>query len=249
MASLNWVQLADKTREPLPLPREKWLQSFDAVALSLCPSLPGAPLHDKPAPGPQSGERKATGRVFISNLRIVFVASPTPSPAATPPTTAPAPIETLSLPFQSLEGRFVQPIFHSNYFEALALPNPEGNLDDSPHTVRLSFKESGAFQFYEIYEQMKERLSTERVTQAESLRASAPPRPHYIQLTHRAATLALYSPPPPEDVPGSPLRSASTGHLPSEDDLQAATVARNAEEDERRVVAERETANAPPGYF
>ena len=61
--------------------------------------------------------------------------------------------------------------------------------------------------------------------------------------------VALYSPPPPESAPGSPIHSASTGHLPSDADFQAATVARNAEEDEARVVAERDTRNAPPGYF
>ena len=181
MASLNCAML-DKAREPVPLPKEKFLESFRSVSLSLSPSLPGAPLQDKPQGGPQTGQRKATGLVYISNQRIVFVtansptlpisSSPIASSTAATLSTSTTPIETLSLPFQALEGRFVQPIFHSNYFEALALPAGDGNLDDSPHTVRLDFKESGAFQFYEIYEEMKSRQATSRVAQAESLRTA-----------------------------------------------------------------------------
>lgn len=171
MAALNWVMLAEKTREPLALPREKWLQSFGSVSLSLSPSLPGAPLHDKPQ-GDLRNERKAAGIAHISNLRIVFVADSAISPTSTISSTASSStaVETLSLPYGALEGRFVQPIFHSNYFEALCLPASDGNLNDTPHTVRLAFKEAGAFEFYTLYEEMKSRQTSSRVAQAESLR-------------------------------------------------------------------------------
>lgn len=132
MASLNWVHLSTASA-PLPLPGEKFLLTVPSVSLTLFPSLPGAPTK----PTAPSSARHATGTVFVSNQRVVFVSSTASAggslaggTASVVGQTGTQEVQTLSMPFpQFLDGRYVQPWFSATYYEALLLPAPEGGLE------------------------------------------------------------------------------------------------------------------------
>lgn len=133
MASLNWVHLSTSSA-PLPLPEEKFLLTIPSVALTLFPCPPGAPTK----PTAPSSARHATGNVFVSNQRVVFVASTATAggslaggnASVVGQATAAYGVQTLSMPFQHfLDGRYVQPWFAATYYEALLLPVEGGGLE------------------------------------------------------------------------------------------------------------------------
>ncbi|GAA6011441.1 hypothetical protein JCM11491_002787 [Sporobolomyces phaffii] len=164
MASLNWVVLDHNTLAPVPLPREKTLMTLAAVSISLVP----APARSATRPPAPTGEYKADrGTVYLSNQRVVYVAPPTLPPGDSPaPSPSPSPsgatLETLSVPYTHFQdGRFHQPFFGANYYEATCLNAPDGGLS-VPHVVRLYFKEGGGFDFYSTVLEMKERLAAQQ---------------------------------------------------------------------------------------
>ncbi|KAK4703036.1 hypothetical protein P7C70_g3185, partial [Phenoliferia sp. Uapishka_3] len=165
MASINWVILQPNSLNPTPLPHEKILLTTRSVSLSLFPSIPGAPLSQSPDP---KKEFKSQGTTHVTNQRVIFVAdgahsaSSLASGSASVVGAAGIPtkleLQTLSAPYSHfLDGRYVQPWFAATYYEALVLPASGGGLE-GPHIVRLSFKESGGASFFELVQEMKERL-------------------------------------------------------------------------------------------
>ncbi|BGP37129.1 hypothetical protein JCM10450v2_001037 [Rhodotorula kratochvilovae] len=174
------------------------------------------------------------------------------------------PLHTLSVPIRFfVDGRFVQPWFTTAYYEALCLEGDGSGGLDTPHLVRLYFKESGGFDFYTAVEEVKARAEMadgRRGTPVEQLPAyEAPPSAHCTPLaqpTAAAPPSSSLAPPP------HPPRTA-----PSPADLAAARVATDAEESEYAALEQRCQAEgapppdeadrareegergAPPGYF
>ncbi|SCV72849.1 BQ2448_4386 [Microbotryum intermedium] len=152
MASLNWVMLSP-TREPIPLPSEKVLVQVAHISLSLFPCAPGASPNAKPSP-PSSEWKADKGTLYATNKRVVYV-------AATHQGNQKGKVDSLSVPWPSfVDGRFVQPWFGANYYEALCLPDPRSTDSgiSTPHLTRFYFNEAGGYQFYEICEEMKARI-------------------------------------------------------------------------------------------
>jgi hypothetical protein len=116
MASLNWTQL-DKNDHPIPLPHEKFLSTIPHVSLSLSsPSL------------------SSLGTLHISNLRFILI-SLSPRSSATPATPGgtSTDLDSLSVPYTHFhDGRFIQPMFGAQRYEATILPSPGGGLTVRP---------------------------------------------------------------------------------------------------------------------
>ncbi|GAA5873444.1 hypothetical protein JCM16303_001125 [Sporobolomyces ruberrimus] len=237
MASLNWVVLDKNTLAPVPLPREKMLLSLSSVSLSLTPSRSPKPL---PADPDYKVEK---GTVYLSNQRVVYVSPPSiPTSDSGTTSTTTNPLETLSVPYTHFQdGRLNQPFFGANNFEATCLPAPEGGLS-CPHVIRLYFKEGGGFDFYSTVLEMKERLSTLPQGGPSSRRSRT------SSANNVGEDLPLYTP-DSSSTPSNPSQPTSTRSqpraMPSTSDLQAASIAREAEleEDDQRT---RPNASAPP---
>lgn len=195
------------------------------------------------------------------------------APGGVPPSAAQSrpPLETLSVPLRYfVDGRLVQPWFSASYYEALCLAgNGSGGLDVSqtgrfllplsvrltspagqtPHLVRLYFKEGGSYEFYSAVEEMRVRaeMSGRAGTPVESLRtlAISLPEPLFCTLLTRSAccdaTTAVYE--ARADTARPAVSSSAVpdpgpaphGELPA-DDLVAAQTAAAAEEAERHVL-------------
>lgn len=195
------------------------------------------------------------------------------APGGVPPSAAPSrpPLETLSVPLRYfVDGRLVQPWFTASYYEALCLEgNGSGGLHVSqtghfvwplsvrltspagqtPHLVRLYFKEGGSYEFYSAVEEMRARaeMSGRTGTPVESLRALAISLLGTPVLQSADAkylcnvTTAVYE--ARADTARSAVSSsagpesetAPRGELPA-DDLVAAQTAAAAEEAERHVL-------------
>lgn len=190
--ALNAVMLSADGK-PVPLPREKVFQSVPKVTINLSPTQPGAPTTSASS-ATDKGKAPATGSptlgsVYVTNQRIVFVASnalalPTPSsnPAASQPSLDD--IRTLTVPLtHHQDGRFVQPWFSANAHECNFVPVRGGGLDQllprgtTTFALKISFNEGGGFEFHEAVEEVKRRLHdaegrARAGAEAESLRAS-----------------------------------------------------------------------------
>ncbi|KAK4052036.1 hypothetical protein OIV83_002330 [Microbotryomycetes sp. JL201] len=268
MASLNWTMLSS-TRQPLPLPHEKLIHSIAGVVLRVFPLPCGAPLSFKP---PSHTVHKQSGTVHLSNKRIIFVSS---SPATTTGAVAAndphqISVDTFSVPYTHFhDGRFVQPWFGANYYEGSCTPAPGGGLDgllasfereresnSGPASIAVTytFNEAGGYQFYETVEEMKQRVgdAAGSSTPQESLPLYTPPS--------SAAPLASASSlaQPTNIAEAYPIQTPGAQTLPNaerqqqDEDLVAACVASQAEQEEERTIAleldERPpSVNAQPG--
>ncbi|KAF8602589.1 hypothetical protein BDV93DRAFT_523961, partial [Ceratobasidium sp. AG-I] len=158
--SLNWVML-DARKEPVPLPQERTLSSTPGAELTV--HIPPAPPQgDAPSGGNGGAPQvlKATGRVWLTTERFIFVASlqvqstsllaflPLPiSNAISPAPTTNTPLESLSLPWLSvLSTAFTQPYFGANYLAMDVKPAPDGGLAFGTR-VEVRFSELGMFEF------------------------------------------------------------------------------------------------------
>ncbi|GJN87801.1 hypothetical protein Rhopal_000756-T1 [Rhodotorula paludigena] len=97
------------------------------------------------------------------------------APGGVPPSAAQSrpPLETLSVPLRYfVDGRLVQPWFSASYYEAICLEGTGSGGLDTPHLVRLYFKEGGSYEFYSAVEEMRARadMSGRTGTPVESLR-------------------------------------------------------------------------------
>ncbi|GAA6029924.1 hypothetical protein JCM8097_009171 [Rhodosporidiobolus ruineniae] len=285
MASINWAMLSP-SGQPVPLPREKLLLTTPSVSLSLFPLPSGSGPNAQPLTKDQEYTADK-GTLYTTNQRVVFVApgarsghgaggggaSSAPegslaagqasiAPGGLPPSTtdgkkvAKVPLQTLSVPLPKLvDGRYVQPWFTAQYYEAVCLPSSGGGLSE-PHLVRFYFKESGGYDFTQTVAEMRDRLEAAGRRGASEVEA-----------------LPLYTPAPSHPPPSTssstllPSSSLPQAHLPTPSPaaLEAAHIARAAEESERvereRVEAEAgegggerppsgvKEGEAPPAYF
>ncbi|CAG8759248.1 6928_t:CDS:2 [Dentiscutata erythropus] len=137
--ALNWVMIASDGKSPVPLPREKILFSQEKVSLALeiGGGYPGNP-----------GDYRAEGNIFITNQRVIFISRPTlPN------------FQSLSIPLLNLrEGKFQQPWFGANYYQAHLIPVQNGGLP-SPGLMKVTFKEGGGYEFSSCYTELIQRLT------------------------------------------------------------------------------------------
>jgi len=187
MASKNWCVLDKDTLKPVPLPREKILLELSSVSLHLFPTRTATSSSSSGSTTKPIEYKAERGTAYLSNQRVIYVAPPQLLPGDSSSSSLPPPsLETLSVPYSHFQdGRFNQPFFGANYFEALCLPASDGglnvsdcfplfllsriasaesmeqlNVTQAPHTLRLYFKEGGGFDFYSTVLEMKERLAS-----------------------------------------------------------------------------------------
>ncbi|CZR57033.1 uncharacterized protein PAC_06922 [Phialocephala subalpina] len=140
----SWVMTTPGAEGFVKLPNERILYTSPprvSLQLSTSNTFPGAqPLSIK----------SDTGVVYITNQRIVYLpAVPTPE------------LLSFSSPVLSLQDTFVRaPFFGANYWVALCKPVPGGGIPPTHSAVELkfTFREGGAFDYSNIFEQIKERL-------------------------------------------------------------------------------------------
>lgn len=156
--SINWVML-DGPHAFIPLPREKTLfTSPPRTALTL--QTPNS------FPGKEPFSVKCSdGKAIITNQRLIYLpATPTTILGLAPTAQQPQrpTLESFSAPLLSLQDTHVSaPFFGPNVWEGILIPVPGGGI---PHpdrlvSLKLTFKEGGAFDFSTTYERMKETLA------------------------------------------------------------------------------------------
>ncbi|GAA5964781.1 hypothetical protein JCM3765_002554 [Sporobolomyces pararoseus] len=238
MASINWVILDPNTLLPVPLPREKVLLTLTSVSLHLFPSSRST----TPTTGSKPNDiyKIDRGTLYLSNQRVVYVSPPKlqTGDASTSAATLNSSLETFSVPYSHFQdGRLNQPFFGANYFEATCLPAPEGGLEGT-HTIRLYFKEGGGFDFYSTVLEMKERLASLPRSQRQGRSSSS---------NAVGEDLPLYTATPATPAPNSSSTASSTVRsMPSNSDLQAADIARQAETEEDLSRTRPSAADHPP---
>ncbi|KDE04062.1 hypothetical protein MVLG_05501 [Microbotryum lychnidis-dioicae p1A1 Lamole] len=248
MASLNWVMLSP-TRSPIPLPSEKVLHTVPSVSISLFPCPPGSAPNANPTP-PSSESKSDKGNLYATNKRVVYVSTVAQEGKGR--------VDSFSVPWQGfVDGRFVQPWFGANYYEALCLPDPRSTDSgiSTPHLSRFYFNEAGGYQFYEICEEMKARIGNSsergRGTPVEALPLYEPP-----SSTTSNTTGSGPGPSPLSQLHIDPTTtSTSTSQIdlaspqePSATDLAVAQVAQQAQLDEaQEAEKDLDRATAPGG--
>lgn len=156
--SLNWVML-DGPHAFVPLPREKTLfTSPPRTALTL--------QTPNPYPGKEPFSVKCSdGKAIITNQRLIYLPTTPASILGLAPTSQqpqrPS-LESFSTPLLSLQDTHVTaPFFGPNVWEGILIPVPGGGIPQPDRLVslKLTFKEGGAFDFSTTYERMKETLA------------------------------------------------------------------------------------------
>ncbi|KAI0306878.1 hypothetical protein B0F90DRAFT_1622760 [Multifurca ochricompacta] len=146
--ALNWTML-NPNRTPVPLPRESTIMTVDSgVDLSL--TIPDVPPTTSATSGGSGGERKlkGTGKLFLTDQRLVFVSDGDGDSTG---------LDTLTLPLPSiLSTRFEQPYLGSNYLSIDIRPASDGGLT-SGTKAEVRFKSQGIFQFVSLLEKNRER--------------------------------------------------------------------------------------------
>ncbi|KAH7343173.1 hypothetical protein B0J17DRAFT_641283 [Rhizoctonia solani] len=191
--SLNWVML-DERRKPVPLPNERNITTIPNTQLTV----------HIPTPSDTNETIQtitATGDVWLTSDRFVFVASPQESTSlglfslvsqaisSAPAIESALKLETISLPWISvLSTSFVQPYFAANYLAMDVRPAEGGGLTlGTKAEVRLT--DRGMFEFIQILDRVRnaaiEKAREERLGE---------PLPVYNQPQSSTA-------PPTEDLP------------------------------------------------
>ncbi|KAG9088678.1 hypothetical protein FRC07_012489 [Ceratobasidium sp. 392] len=164
--SLNWVML-DARREPVPLPQERVISTVPNADITV--TFPNPPRMIR-----------ATGTVWLTTERFIFVASPQTQstslftlvsqalPASIKPEDNTDPnmkLESLSLPWLSvLSTSFVQPYFAANYLSMDVKPAPDGGLVLGTR-VEARLADQGMFEFIKRVEGVRAR-AIERAREA-----------------------------------------------------------------------------------
>ena len=154
--ALNWAML-DPNRSPVPLPEEMTITKVDSgvdLAIAVAPANSSSgPSNSRdppqtPSPVNTTGtfqKLKATGRVWLTDQRFIYVAEPGSS------------FESLSVPLPSiLSTGFHQPTFGSNYLTFELKPSPDGNLIEGT-SVEIRFKDRAMFEFASMLEKTREK--------------------------------------------------------------------------------------------
>ncbi|KAG0141542.1 hypothetical protein CROQUDRAFT_663692 [Cronartium quercuum f. sp. fusiforme G11] len=286
--ALNCTMLDPATNAPIPLPHEKIFLSVTGVTVTLTPTPPGSDttteptLLDQPtSPSPvqsskvkpplqsilsglslRNPDRTVGGTIYITNQRIIFVASAAAVAAATSSSVDPE-IRTLTVPLRhSLDGRYVQPWLSANYHLSTVLPVPGGNLEslgglnpapDLSFTLKVAFNEGHGFEFYETLEEVKRVMfesESQRPAEIEDLPTYSPStNPTTLVSTNDQASS---NPSTSISAPGSPHRRQDST-MPDEDLLQAAQTALEEEHHEHQqllvqTAAPRSHTDEPPLY-
>ncbi|KAJ2400667.1 hypothetical protein GGI23_001896 [Coemansia sp. RSA 2559] len=148
--ALNAVMLEQGTRHPVPLPNENFLYHCNGVKFEL--------KSGDGYPGDAVWFGSASGTVFVSNKRIVFLPADTTHETSTN-ASSPSKLNSFTIPHVNLrDQKFTQPLFGANRFEAVAQPVAGGNITGTALLV-LTFKEGGGFDFATIARKMSERIS------------------------------------------------------------------------------------------
>ncbi|RDL39462.1 PH protein [Venustampulla echinocandica] len=156
-ARKSWVMTSPGSESFIKLPNEEILFSSPqrtSLQLSTPNTYPGSQPYSAKSDG---------GIVYITNQRIVYL-----------PTTPTAELQSFSSPILNLQDTFVRaPFFGANYWTANVKPVSGGGIPptNSAIELRLTFREGGAFDFHNTYEQIKERLYQAYMVARESGRA------------------------------------------------------------------------------
>ncbi|PBK67070.1 hypothetical protein ARMSODRAFT_1005757 [Armillaria solidipes] len=177
--ALNCAMI-DEQRNPVPLPHEMIITSVDSgvdLTLKVPPSVPSG----------FGGSLKATGRLWVTDQRLLFVSNPQSS------------FESLSVPLHSiLSTKFVQPTFGANYFVFEAKPAPDGGLTTGTE-VEVRFKSQAMFQFVALLEKARERaiyMKRQAVQDEDILpRYDSPAQSSSVILPSQDATVPAENPP------------------------------------------------------
>lgn len=167
--ALNAVMLNASTRKPVPLPDEKRFIEVENVETAMQGMSNSTTVDAAATP------LKATGSVYVTSHRVVFVSSAPPSSLAEASSSQ---LVTLSCNLSHFQdGRLVQPwlagtaarVFNApapeadhclassaNYYEAVVLPQTGGKLD-RPHSIKIHFRNGRAYEFYQALEEAKTR--------------------------------------------------------------------------------------------
>ncbi|TFK46936.1 hypothetical protein OE88DRAFT_1637453 [Heliocybe sulcata] len=146
--ALNWAMLSPE-RSPIPLPHEQTITSVDSGA-ELHLIIPNVPPSGSMSSGGSGSARvmKETGRIWLTDQRMVFVADTKNNKPA---------FESLSVPLTSIQAtKFEQPYFGANYLVIEIKPSPEGGLTEGTKAeIRLNDK--GIFSFVSVLDKTRER--------------------------------------------------------------------------------------------
>ncbi|KAH8929035.1 hypothetical protein BT69DRAFT_1315886 [Atractiella rhizophila] len=147
--SVNWTMISPVNRQPVPLPNEKFFISIAGIDLTL------RPCSTTSVPSPAGAGQNAYGVVHLSNQRVVFITDSPNDKKEGEEEEDKKDLESLSIPIGNFQdGRFEQPWFGANYYEASVVPVSEGGLQGLQQ-VKFSFKEGQAWRFYEVMEEIK----------------------------------------------------------------------------------------------
>ncbi|KAF8592201.1 hypothetical protein K439DRAFT_1400990 [Ramaria rubella] len=138
--ALNWTML-DDSKQPVPLGGEHTVMTIDRGAEVIL-SIP-----DPNIDGTQK-RLKGSGRIWLTEQRLIFVGSSTPGE----PT-----FESLSIPLASLlSTSFIQPTFAANYLAIDIKPAPGGGLTQGTK-AEIRLKDQAMFGFVSALEKVRGR--------------------------------------------------------------------------------------------
>ncbi|EJD01682.1 uncharacterized protein FOMMEDRAFT_89738 [Fomitiporia mediterranea MF3/22] len=162
--ALNWAML-DQQRSPIPLLNEITILTIDDGA-EITLIIPNTPPSEGSSGEGVGGEKKLkeTGRIYLTDQRLIFIASPNPT------------FETLTVPLASiLSTSFEQPVFGTNYLSIDIKPSPDGGLASGTR-AEIRFKDRGMFQFVSTLEKSRERaiyMKRQAASDEDTLRMSS----------------------------------------------------------------------------
>jgi hypothetical protein len=157
----SWVMTTPEQEGFVKLPHERILhKSPPRTSLDITSSK-------NPYPGAQPFTAKSEGgTVYVTNQRVccinlVLYACLTSTQVVFLPSTPTQELQSFSAPLLNLQDTYVRaPFFGANYWTASCKPVAGGGIPTQHGIVelKLTFKEGGAFDFHQVFEQIKERV-------------------------------------------------------------------------------------------
>lgn len=175
-------------------------------------------------------------RILLTRLQIVYLPS-TPTPE----------LQSFSSPILNLQDTFVRaPFFGANYWVGTCKPVPGGGIPPSHAAVelKLTFRDGGAFDYHNIFEQIKERLAHAYAVARETGHSSGRVDLANVHLEQLPAYEATREVQPEEDgptilspIPTRPGRDSGVGGVRSPTETETPKTTQTSAPDE-----------PPPGY-